>query len=195
MGKPVDTIKAKIINREDFSEEQINSPGYLCLKPGWPSMFTAYLNNPDIYANKFKDSCYFTGDEARMDEEGYFWFLGRSDDVINTAGHLISPFEIESALLELPEVAESAAVAVPDDILFETIVVFVKTRGEVSEPEELKLKIRLYLSNKVSTVATPEEVVFTDNIPKNKSGKIMRRVLKARYLGLDAGDVSTMEEW
>ncbi len=195
MGKPVNTITAKIINREDFSEEQVNAPGYLCLKPGWPSMFTAYLNNPEVYGNKFKDSCYFTGDEARVDEDGYFWFLGRSDDVINTAGHLISPFEIESALLELPEVVESAAVAVPDDILFEAIVVFVKTKVEVLEPEELKLKIRLYLSNKLSTVATPKEVVFTGNIPKNKSGKIMRRVLKAKYMGVDAGDVSTMEEF
>lgn len=195
MGKPVDTIKAKIINREDFSEEKINSPGYLCLKPGWSSMFVTYLNNPEVYGNKFKDSCYFTGDEARMDEDGYFWFLGRSDDVINTAGHLISPFEIESALLELPEVSESAAVAVPDDLLFEAIVVFVKIKGEISDCDELKLKIRLYLSNKLSTVATPKEVVFTDNIPKNKSGKIMRRVLKAKYLGQDAGDVSTMEEF
>ena len=156
-------------------------------------MFKTYLKNPEIYENKFKGDHYFTGDEAKMDEDGYFWFIGRSDDVINTAGHLISPFEIESALLELPEVLEAAAIAVPDPILFEAIVVFIKTRG--NDSEELKLKIRLYLSNKLSTVATPKEVILTENIPKTKSGKIMRRVLKAIYSGQDAGDISTMEEF
>lgn len=195
MGKPVTGIKAKIINKETFSEEKADTPGYLCLEKGWPSMFMTYLNSKDVYNNKFKENNYFSGDEARIDNNGYFWFIGRSDDVINTAGHLISPFEIESSLLELPEILESAAIGVPDPVLFETIVVFARPKEEIQDKEDLNLKIRLYLSNKLSTIATPKEVVITDTIPKNKSGKIMRRVLKAKYLGTDAGDVSTLEDF
>lgn len=195
MGKPVDSITAKIISKTDFSEEKANISGYLCLKNGWQSMFVDYINNHGVYLDKFKNNYYFTGDEARRDEDGYFWFFGRSDDVINTAGHLISPFEIESALLEIPEISESAAIGVPDKVLFEGIVVFVKTNGDICDADELKLKIRLYLSNKLSTIATPREIIFKNNIPKNKSGKIMRRVLKCEYLGEDTGDISTLEDF
>jgi len=194
MGKPVSSIDGKIINKSDFSEEIVDTTGYLCLKKGWPSMFVTYLNNEEIYKNKFRGDLYFSGDEAKIDEDGYFWFSGRSDDVINTAGHLISPFEIESALLEIPEVAESAAIGIPDPVLFEGIAVFIKVREKIENEEELKLKVRLYLSNRLSTIATPKEVIITDNIPKNKSGKIMRRVLKALYSGEDPGDISTMED-
>ncbi len=192
MGKPVTGIEAAII-ADDGAAVPDKEQGNLCVKPGWPSMFVTYLNNDEVYRQKFRGGYYFSGDTAYRDPDGYFWFLGRSDDVINTAGHLISPFEIESALLEIPEVAESGVIGAPDDLLFEKVVAFVALHTQFSYSRELELKIRLHVTNKLSSIATPQEIVFTDAIPKNKSGKIMRRVLKARYLGTDAGDISTLE--
>jgi acetyl-CoA synthetase len=192
MGKPVIGIEAAII-ADDGTAMPDKEQGNLCVKPGWPSMFVTYLNNDEVYRQKFRGGYYFSGDTAYRDADGYFWFLGRSDDVINTAGHLISPFEIESALLEVPEVAESGVIGAPDDLLFEKVVAFVALHTQFSYSRELELKIRLHVTNKLSSIATPQEIVFTDAIPKNKSGKIMRRVLKARYLGTDAGDISTLE--
>ena len=157
-------------------------------------MFKTYLNNQSAYDEKFRGHYYYTGDKAVRDTDGYYWFKGRSDDVINTAGHLVSPFEIESALLEIEEVAESGVIGAPDDLLFEKVVAFVSLHKQYSWTSELELKIRLHISNRVSSVATPQKIIRVDNIPKNKSGKIMRRVLKARYLGQDAGDLSTMED-
>jgi len=156
-------------------------------------MFTTYLNREEDYSRKFRQGWYWSGDLARRDRDGYFWFVGRSDDVINTAGHLVSPFEVESALLEVPEVAESAAIGAPDELLFEKVVAFLVLHTGIQWTKELELKIRLHVSNKVSTTATPQELVVVSEIPKNKSGKIMRRVLKANYLGLEAGDTSTLE--
>jgi len=193
MGKPVETIDAAVLDDLGNAVKD-KQPGNLCLKAGWASMFAAYLNNPAAYEQKFRNGYYYTGDQAVRDQDGYFWFSARSDDVINTAGHLISPFEIESALLEIEEVAEAAVVGVPDKILFEKVVAFVKLRKESAEKEDLDLKIRLFITNKVSSIATPREIIFTDVIPKNKSGKIMRRFLRATYQGQDPGDTSTMEE-
>ncbi len=193
MGRPVAGIEAAILDEQGAAVPD-GEQGNLCLKPGWPSMFTAYLGNPAAYTQKFRAGYYFTGDTARRDEDGYYWFLGRSDDVINTGGHLISPFEIESALLELPEIAESGAIGAPDELLFEKVVVFVALHAGSVWTSELELKLRLHLSNRVSSIATPQAVVVCERIPKNKSGKIMRRVLKARYLGQDEGDLSTLEE-
>jgi len=196
MGKAaLPEIKPAILSKGNNCLEPPNNVGNLCIEKGWSSMFLTYLNNAGTYDGKFINGYYYTGDEAKMDADGYFWFIGRSDDVINTAGHLISPFEIESAMLEVPEVLEAAAVAVPDEILFEAIVVFAKVKEDVGDVEELKLKIRLFLSNRLSTVATPKDVVIIESIPKNKSGKIMRRVLKAGYLGTTAGDTSTIEDF
>ncbi|HOP41493.1 MAG TPA: AMP-binding protein [Geobacteraceae bacterium] len=192
MGKPVDGIEAAILTDEGEPVPD-TEPGNLCVKTGWPSMFAAYLNNPGAYASKFRNGYYFSGDTAYRDADGYFWFLGRTDDVINTAGHLISPFEIESTLLEIEEVAEAGVVGVPDEILFEKVVAFVTLHRKYTYSQELELKIRLYVTHKLSSVATPHDVVFLPEIPKNKSGKIMRRVLKARYLGTDEGDISTLE--
>ncbi len=192
MGKPVDGIEAAILTEEGTPVED-TQPGNLCVKAGWPSMFATYLNNPVVYAAKFRNGFYFSGDTAYRDEDGYFWFLGRSDDVINTAGHLISPFEIESTLLEIEEVAEAGVIGVPDEILFEKVVAFVALHKKFDYSQELELKIRLYVTHKLSSVATPHDVVFVPEIPKNKSGKIMRRVLKAHYLGTDVGDISTLE--
>lgn len=193
MGKPVEGIEPAII-ADDGLRMPDNERGNLCLKSGWDSMFVTYLNNDKVYGQKFKDGYYYTGDTAFRDADGYYWFTGRSDDVINTAGHLISPFEIESALLEIEEVAESGVIGAPDELLFEKVVVFVCLHKQYESSRKLEMKIRLHVANKVSTIATPQEMFFVSSIPKNKSGKIMRRVLKARYLGTDEGDISTLED-
>ena len=157
-------------------------------------MFVTYLNNPVVYGQKFKHGYYYTGDTAVRDSDGYYWFKGRSDDVINTAGHLISPFEVESALLEIEEIAESGVIGAPDELLYEKVVAFVSLHKQYVWSRELEVKVRLHVSNRASSIATPQEIIIVDGVPKNKSGKIMRRVLKARYLGEDAGDLSTMED-
>ncbi len=193
MGIPVEGIEPAIISDNDASVP-IKEQGNLCLKAAWPSMFVAYLNNEAVYNEKFKHGFYYTGDTAYQDEDGYYWFVGRSDDVINTAGHLVSPFEVESAALEIEEVAESGAVGVPDELLYEKVVIFVSLHKNYTPSREIELKIRLYVANRVSSVATPQEIIFTDSIPKNKSGKIMRRILKARYMGTETGDISTLED-
>ena len=192
MGRPVDGIEPVILGDNGQAVEN-GKQGALCLTSGWPSMFVTYLNGESAYQQKFVNNYYLTGDIASKDADGYYWFKGRSDDVINTGGHLISPFEIESALLELDEVAESGAIGVSDDVLFEKIVVFVRLNPGFVASKKLEVKLRLYVSNKVSSVATPQNLIFIDRIPKNKSGKIMRRVLKARYLGEEEGDTSTLE--
>jgi len=193
MGTPLDGIEAAII-ADDGEVLGNNRQGNLCLKSGWPSMFVTYLNNESAYRSKFKKGWYYTGDTAVRDDDGYYWFKGRSDDVINTAGHLISPFEVESALLEIEEVAESGVIGAPDELLYEKVVAFVHLHKQFTWSKELELKIRLHISNRASSIATPQEIFIVDSVPKNKSGKIMRRVLKARYLGLDAGDISTLED-
>ncbi len=171
-----------------------NHQGNLCLKIGWPSMFVTYLNNKSAYDSKIKNGYYYTGDTAVRDDDGFYWFKGRSDDVINTAGHLISPFEVESALLEVEEVAESGVIGAPDELLYEKVVAFVHLHKQFTWSKELEVKIRLHVSNRASSIATPQEIIIVESVPKNKSGKIMRRVLKARYLGLDEGDISTLED-
>jgi acetyl-CoA synthetase len=192
MGTPVPGIEPAIL-ADDGTPVAAGEQGNLCLRTGWPAMFTTYLNNDTAYNSKFRDGWYYTGDTAYRDSDGYYWFMGRSDDVINTAGHLVSPFEVESALLEIEEVAESGVIGAPDDLLFEKVVAFVCLHRQFAYSRELELKIRLYVANKVSSIATPQEIIFVEAIPKNKSGKIMRRVLKARYLGTDTGDISTLE--
>ncbi|HEY5976105.1 MAG TPA: AMP-binding protein [Geobacteraceae bacterium] len=192
MGTPVPGINAAILDDEGKTVPD-GDQGHLCLRAGWPSMFRTYLNNAASYASKFRDGWYYSGDTAWQDSDGYFWFKGRSDDVINTAGHLVSPFEVESALLEIEEITESGVIGAPDELLFEKVVAFIHLHSQYSYSTDLELKIRLHIANRVSSIATPQEIVVTDSIPKNKSGKIMRRVLKARYLGTDAGDTSTLE--
>lgn len=192
MGKPFDGIEAAIL-ADDGTPVADGAQGNLCIKAGWPSMFVTYLNNESAYNSKFRNVWYYTGDTARRDSDGYYWFMGRSDDVINTAGHLISPFEVESALLEVEEVAESGVIGTPDELLFEKVVAFVHLHERYQPSKDLEIKIRLHVSNRASSIATPQEIIFCDSIPKNKSGKIMRRVLKARYLGEDPGDTSTLE--
>lgn len=193
MGKPLTGITPGIL-ADDGCELADGEHGNLCVRAEWDSMFITYLNNDSAYASKFRDGWYYTGDMAWRDSDGYYWFTGRSDDVINTSGHLVSPFEVESALLELPEVAESGVIGVPDEMMFEKVVAFINFHHQIEFSPELELKIRLHIANRLSTLAIPQEVFPVDAIPKNKSGKIMRRVLKARYLGQDAGDISTLED-
>lgn len=193
MGIPLNGIEPAIIadNGETLDN---NLQGNLCLKVGWPSMFITYLNNESAYNSKIKNGYYYTGDTAVRDDDGFYWFKGRSDDVINTAGHLISPFEVESALLEIEEVAESGVIGAPDELLYEKVVAFVHLHKQYTWSKELEVKMRLHISNRASSIATPQVIIIVDSVPKNKSGKIMRRVLKARYLGQDVGDISTLED-
>lgn len=193
MGKPIEIVDGVIISDEGKKLEPKIS-GNLCIKSGWDSMFKTYLNNEEVYKKKFKNEYYYSGDLAYKDEEGYYWFVSRNDDIINTAGHLISPFEIESALLEIPEIAESGVIGAPDEILFEKVIAYIRLKDKNAWTDNLELDIRLRLSNKLSSIATPQEIKVIDEIPKNKSGKIMRRVLKAWYMGTNPGDISTMEE-
>lgn len=194
MGKPIEGVEAAIIT-DNGVLAQSDQQGILCLKAGWASMFVAYLNNEQAYRQKFNDGYYYSGDVAFMDKEGYYWFSGRKDDVINTAGHLVGPFEVESALLEIEEVKEAAVIGAPDKILYEKIVAFIKLKPECIYNKELELKIRIYIANKISTIAVPQDIIAVESVPKTKSGKIMRRVLKAQYLDQDIGDLSTMEEF
>lgn len=192
MGRPVDGVNVKIL---DLNGEQVESgeKGHLCIKAGWASMFISYLNNNNGYSEKFKNGWYYTGDMAWEDSNGYVWFIGRDDDVINTSGHLISPFEIESCILELPEVCESAVIGAPDAILYEKIIAFVHLREANVFDSSYELKIKRFIAKNLSSVAIPQEVIFIKNIPKNKSGKIMRRYLRSKYLGLEHGDLSTID--
>ena len=192
MGRPVAGIEASI-RTEEGQPQPDGQAGQLCLREGWPAMFVTYLNHAPAYREKLKESWYYTGDMAVRDAEGWFWFKGRADDVINTAGHLISPFEIESALLEVHGIAEAGVIGAPDELLFEKVVAFISLKPGCVWTPELELTARLHLSNKVSSVATPQEIRVLESIPKNKSGKIMRRLLKAQYLGRDLGDTSMLE--
>ncbi|HNX07044.1 MAG TPA: AMP-binding protein [Bacteroidales bacterium] len=192
MGKPIDIIEAAVLS-EDGSLCPVGKTGHLCIKAPWDSMLRAYLNNEAAYNEKFRNGYYYTGDLAFCDEEAYYHFVGRNDDVINTAGHLISPFEVESTLLEIPEIAESAVIGAPDELLFEKVVAFIRLKDHVVWTDDLEVKIRLFLSNRLSSIATPQDIRLVEEVPKNKSGKIMRRVLRAWYMGEDPGDISTME--
>ncbi len=193
MGKPVEGIETAILD-DDGRVLPDGCVGRLCVRRDWPSMFLGYLQHPEATAGKFCGAYYDSGDRAHRDASGYYWFAGRADDVINTAGHLVSPFEVESALLEREEVAESAAIAAPDDILFEKVVAFVVLRPGVAPSTRLGVELRIAVSNRVSTYGAPRDLVFVSALPKTKSGKIMRRLLRARYLGLPEGDLSSLDD-
>jgi len=193
MGKPLSYLTAAILD-EKGKPVQPREKGLLCIKTPWASMFSEYINNPETYQEKFLDDYYSSGDIAFADADGYFWFIGRNDDVINTAGHLVSPFEVESALLEVDKVADVGVVGVPDDLLFEKVVAFIVWKGTLSNQKQAEVKLKIYVANKVSSIAAPKEIYFVQSIPKTKSGKIMRRVLQRKYLNQDLGDLSTLEE-
>ncbi len=194
MGKPFPGIKATVVDPKTF--EPISKPGVvglIALKPGWPSMFRTYWENQEKYDSKFKNGWYLCGDRASIDEEGYFWFVGRDDDVINTGGHLVGPFEIESALLEHPAVAESAAIGKPDAVNMEVVKAFVALKPLFQPSDDLDLEIMNFIRKKLSPLAMPQEIEFVTSLPKTRSGKIMRRLLRAREWGEPIGDISTLD--
>ncbi len=193
MGKPFPGIQAAVLNLQTYEPVGPGETGLLALKPGWPSMFRTYWQNKFVYESKFKNGWYISGDRARLDQDHYFWFIGRDDDVINTAGHLVSPFEIESVLLEHPAVAESAAIGKPDEINMEVVKAFVALKPEFEPSDELSLDIMNFIRKKLSPLAMPQDIDFVDSLPKTRSGKIMRRVLRARETGEPIGDLSTLE--
>jgi acetyl-CoA synthetase len=157
-------------------------------------MFRTYWNRQELYDSRFINGWYITGDKAKMDSDGYFWFVGRADDVINTAGHLVGPFEVESALIEHPAVAEAGVIGIPDPIAMEVIKAFVSLSDGYEASETLKREIKQFARKKLHAVSCPREIDFLESLPKTRSGKIMRRLLKARELGLPEGDISTLED-
>jgi acetyl-CoA synthetase len=199
MGKPLPGVDAAIVRRtgpDGSRVEVMNAPdqeGELALRPGWPSMFRAYLNAPERYEKCFADGWYLSGDLARRDADGYFWFVGRADDVIKSAGHLIGPFEVESALLEHPAVAEAGVIGKPDPIAGETVKAFVSLRRGFTASEALQKELLGHARKRLGAAVAPKEIAFLDALPRTRSGKIMRRLLKARELGLPEGDISTLE--
>ncbi|HPS42398.1 MAG TPA: AMP-binding protein [Anaerolineaceae bacterium] len=182
-----------VITDEAMQPLPAGEQGHLCLRKGWGSMFRTYYRREDAYQSKFRGELYVTGDVAYKDADGYVWYVSRSDDVINTAGHLVGPFEVESALLEIPEIVDVAVIGAADPILHEKIVAYLTLRKGVEWSRELELKCRVHVANAVSTSAIPAEYHLIAKVPKNQSGKILRRVLKAMYEGKDPGDLSTME--
>jgi acetyl-CoA synthetase len=195
MGKPFPGITATILDLNTKQPlEKSGVVGLIAFKPGWPSMLRGYWNNEVTYKTKFVNGWYTSGDRASRDDNGYFWFVGRDDDVINTAGHLVGPFEIESALLEHPAVAESAAVGKPDPINMEVVKAFVALKPGFENKENLDLEIMNFIRKKLSPLAMPQEIEFVKSLPKTRSGKIMRRMLRAKEWGQPIGDTSTLED-
>ncbi len=197
MGLPLPGIDAAIVKRAaDGSAEVLTEPGVvgeLALKAGWPSMFRGYLHEEAKYRESFAGEWYLSGDLARRDAEGYFWFIGRSDDVIKSAGHLISPFEVESALLSHPAVAQAGVIGVPEPISGAVVKAFVELKPDWTGDVRLRQELLTHARRRLGAAVAPRDVAFVDSLPRTRSGKIMRRVLRARELGLPEGDLSTME--
>jgi acetyl-CoA synthetase len=193
MGKPFPGITAAVLNTKTY--EPITEPGIaglIALHPGWPSQIRGYWNNEAGYKAKFKNGWYLCGDRASIDADGYYWFMGRDDDVINTGGHLVGPFEIESALLEHPAVYESAAVAKPDPVNMEVVKAFVTLKRGYQVTDDLELEIMNHIRKRLSPLAMPQEIEFVDSLPKTRSGKIVRRVLRCKEFNEPVGDLSTI---
>jgi len=193
MGRPFPGITPGILD-DDFNELPPGVEGNLCVMTPWPSMFRTYWGKEEMYQSRFKNGWYITGDKAKKDEEGYFYFVSRADDVINTAGHLVGPFEVESVLIEHPAVAEAGVIGKPDKIAMEVVKAFVSLKEGCEPSEDLQHDIQKFVMKRLSSAAAPREIEFIDSLPKTRSGKIMRRLLKAKELGLPLGDTSTLEE-
>lgn len=204
MGRPLPGIEAALVARDaegrpvihDGEAILVSEPdalGELALRPGWPSMFRGYLNEEERYRRCFAGGWYLTGDLAKRDVDGYFWFVGRGDDVIKSSGHLIGPFEVESCLMEHPAVAEAGVIGVPDPLAGEVVKAFVELRPGQEPSEKLRLDIIGFTRKRLGAAVAPRLLDFTTNLPRTRSGKILRRLLKARELGLPEGDLSTLE--
>lgn len=196
MGKPLPGITAAIVQKTETGVIEATRPmtvGQLALRPGWPSMMRGYLHEEERYRKCFVGGWYLTGDLAMLDADGYFWFVGRDDDVIKSAGHLIGPFEVESALMEHPAVAEVAVIGLPDETVGEVVKAFVALKPGIAPTDELNLELLGHARKRLGPAVAPKQIAFRQNLPKTRSGKIMRRLLKARELGLPEGDISTLE--
>jgi acetyl-CoA synthetase len=197
MGRPLPGIEAAIVRKgEDGSLtiiEQADEEGELALRRGWPSMLRGYLNNEERYRKCFAGDWYLSGDLARRDADGYYWFVGRADDVIKSAGHLIGPFEVESVLMEHPAVAEAGVIGKPDEMVGEVVKAFVSLKKGFEPDEALRRELLGHARKKRGAAVAPKEIEFAAVLPRTRSGKIMRRLLKARELGLPEGDTSTLE--
>lgn len=201
MGRPLPGVDAFIVRHIEAEGELpqvriIDTPGVegeLALQVGWPSMFRGYLNNEERYRKCFDADLYLTGDLARVDADGYFWFVGRADDVIKSAGHLIGPFEVESVLMEHPAVAEAGVIGKPDAVVGEVVKAFVSLKDGFQPGETLRMDISAHARKRLGAAVAPKEIAFLPSLPRTRSGKIMRRLLKARELGLPEGDTSTLE--
>ncbi|WP_099022990.1 acetate--CoA ligase [Mycolicibacterium palauense] len=205
MGRPLPGVEALIVHRDDGDDageggepaitvvDTPDTEGELALRRGWPSMFRGYLNNEARYRKAFAGDLYLSGDLAKRDADGYFWFVGRADDVIKSAGHLIGPFEVENALTEHEAVAEAGVIGKPDPTVGEIVKAFVTLKDGYEPSEELRLSLLGHARKHLGAAVAPKEIEFAEALPHTRSGKIMRRLLKARELGLPEGDTSTME--
>ncbi len=204
MGRPLPGVEVALLARgpdgralvRDGAVELVGRPGIdgeLALRPGWPSMFRGYLHDPGRYEASFAGGWYLTGDVARRDEDGWLWFVGRADDVIKSAGHLIGPFEVESVLLEHPAVVEAGVIGVPDPLAGEVVKAFVSLAAGYEPSDDLRLELIGFARRHLGAAVAPREIAFDQHLPMTKSGKILRRLLKARELGLPEGDLSTLE--
>ncbi|MGZ8762642.1 MAG: acetate--CoA ligase [Acidimicrobiia bacterium] len=203
MGRPMPGVEAAILRRDEHGtvvvrdgqaiEADSGEEGELALRPGWPSMFRGYLHDDARYQECFASGWYLTGDLAARDADGYFWFVGRGDDIIKSAGHLIGPFEVESALMEHPAVAEAGVIGKPDPVAGEIVKAFVVLQPGYEPVDALRLELIGFGRKHLGAAIAPKEVAFADDLPKTRSGKIMRRLLKARELGLPEGDLSALE--
>jgi acetyl-CoA synthetase len=167
--------------------------GELAIRPGWPSMFRGYLHDDERYRKCFADGWYLTGDLVRRDDDGYYWFLGRADDIIKTAGHMVGPFEVESVLMAHPAVSEAGVIGKPDPVVGDIVKAFVTLKPGILPSEELRLELIGFARSKLGPAIAPKEIDFQHSLPHTRSAKIMRRLLRARELGLPEGDTSTLE--
>lgn len=194
MGKPIPGLTAAIVDDEG-KELGPNTEGNIALKPKWPSLMHTIWKRPYKYKSYFINGWYISGDRGMVDEDGYFWFIGRADDVIKTSGERVGPFEVESALVAHPAVVEAGVIGKPDVMRGEIIKAFVVLEKSIIASEKLKKELSLYVKKHLAGHAYPREIEFIDKLPKTRSGKIMRRILKAKELGLPIGDISTLEEY
>jgi acetyl-CoA synthetase len=198
MGRPLPGVRAAIVERVPGGDvKPVDVPmtaGELALKTGWPSMFRGYLHEGECYARCFAGGWYLTGDLAMRDADGYFWFVGRADDVIKSSGHLIGPFEVESALMEHPAVAEAGVIGKPDPLAGEIVKAFVSLKPGHDPTDALRKELLGHARKRLGPAVAPKEIDFRTNLPRTRSGKIMRRLLKARELGLPEGDLSTLSD-
>jgi acetyl-CoA synthetase len=204
MGKPVPGIELALVRHDADGERMVGADdgpvlvdtvgdeGEIALRTPWPSLMRAYLDSPERYAACFAGGWYLSGDLARLDPDGYVWFVGRGDDVIKSAGHLIGPFEVESVLMEHPAVAEAGVIGVPDPVVGQTVKAFVELRTGFAPSDELRRELVALARKRLGSAVAPRQIEFSEHLPLTQSGKIMRRVLKAHELGLPEGDLSTM---